>query len=1298
MESATRSRALVVLTLTLALFLTFTLTLTPELAFGAEGDEGSAEAPSTPARIISTPAELLDFAREVNGEKTVGEEKLPARSFAGEVIELAADLDLSAYPDTRGNWKAIAPDNSHLFEGTFNGNGHTIKNLRYSSSLVGNYIGLFGHIKGATIKDLRLEGAITLPNLTSGGWPIGLLAASDAGGSTIEDVEIEGSITITREASTPSFTILDGGVALGLARRSQTTQLTHVTTKGSITITGAYGISANSVAGVAAGQATTTFIECGNEADITIDSTSTERISFISGVGSYTGSYYRCYNKGDITVTGPQTDWSYVGGISSGASSGASLFSQCYNTGNITGIHFASGITHGTPLLTVLGSYNTGTITSPRSGTTVSAVNNGVADAASTDNYSLADTVKGMRPEADTGADRSAEEFKGEGLLASLNATALSYVPVTGTEDFPRLGWELGQGEPVITETGTEPSSARIKYGESVVLSLSATSPTDERAQGSGGTLSYQWYESPYALAGWGTEIEGAKGLSYTWSPEVEDAAGYHYFYCILTNSWTEGEGTSSKSIVSPLFSVSLVTTDKVWKPVFSAEPRDTWYIQSDEWAALPALSVKLTEQADTPEAHVGDVTYQWYSNTTESREGATKLWGEESPGFSPPINTVGTTWYFCEITNTYEGSNIVTSQSALAKAVVWDYDSVRPVITAQPEPAQYVWGETEVEELRVGAKGPAGDAGEDGTLSFQWYYKRENTEPDPEADTLVAGATSATLTPDTGLALDTYYYYCVITNTFSTPYPEALGQESHALSNKALVAIVSATEPAKPVIWSATPPDADYKQKETPAPLSVTADLGDATEGFDTEPHLSYQWYLNTTGIPPEGDAPSEGDTQIEGATESVYTPPATSTLATTFYYCIVTNTFEKVKTASTASALAAITVSPLRIYTVEELKAFADFVTAPTTPAHYYDDITLVLESDLNLEEGGTLTNPWVPLGSWWKPFSGTFDGQGHTISGLHSTSEGTGGIFGVITGATIENLIVRGEVRSEANSLSGVVFSLASSPSRPTTIRNVGSEVNIYSTYAGNVDIGGIIAAAGRDSTTAGAGLTLEGCYYRGTILTTSTDMYSTYHTGGIIGSAYRYVYIRDCYNAGTIASSGSVGGIAGGLGSLYPDCLIENCYNRGTVTYASGTVRDFDHIGAIAGNASSVEAFEQYSNTWYLLSSAPKGCYYDYGPYRDRFTEVIRPVSAAELRSAEVLDALNAGRENAPWKAGEDSPQLAWEEESSSQARIVITTSPLESQTVTRFGEVSPLTVTSRIEGGSGTLSYRWYKSP
>ena len=80
--------------------------------------------------------------------------------------------------------------------------------------------------------------------------------------------------------------------------------------------------------------------------------------------------------------------------------------------------------------------------------------------------------------------------------------------------------------------------------------------------------------------------------------------------------------------------------------------------------------------------------------------------------------------------------------------------------------------------------------------------------------------------------------------------------------------------------------------------------------------------------------------------------------------------------------------------IHTEEELRAIG---SGPEALRRHY-----VLAGDI------TLQRPWTPIGSRLRPFTGTFDGNGHVIYGLTAAKRGAG-MFGSTRGAVIRNVVL-------------------------------------------------------------------------------------------------------------------------------------------------------------------------------------------------------------------------------------------------------------------------------------------------
>lgn len=161
--------------------------------------------------------------------------------------------------------------------------------------------------------------------------------------------------------------------------------------------------------------------------------------------------------------------------------------------------------------------------------------------------------------------------------------------------------------------------------------------------------------------------------------------------------------------------------------------------------------------------------------------------------------------------------------------------------------------------------------------------------------------------------------------------------------------------------------------------------------------------------------------------------------------------------------------------------------------------NDIVLNSE-ELLYDETGSLSidisnlKPWIPIDH----FSGIFNGNNHTISGVYIDQNRSAGLF---------------------NNLDGDLYNL-----------------HVENSYIkGSSNVGGVCA------THTSTGKNISGCTYSGAVIGTSS-------VGGIIGSNHT-TYISNCINYGDVwASEGDAAGI---VGSYYA-YSIDNCSNYGSIT--------------------------------------------------------------------------------------------------------------------------------------------------
>lgn len=355
-------------------------------------------------------------------------------------------------------------------------------------------------------------------------------------------------------------------------------------------------------------------------------------------------------------------------------------------------------------------------------------------------------------------------------------------------------------------------------------------------------------------------------------------------------------------------------------------QPKDAVYTKGDTTVPAEPLTVTATV------SDKGTLSYQWYRNTADSVAGGTAIEGADQATYTPPITEAGTTYYYCEVTNTQNKATVTkTAQAKSNTAAVTVKEAETPVIHAQWPNAVYEVGEAAA-ALTVEATVTDG-----GSLSYQWY-KKLSEDAEGEA---IAGATAASYTPSTETLGETYYY-CVVTNTIGTAMKSA---ESSCVSIK--VVTDKSAVAVRPTITK-EPEDADYTVGDAAKALAVEASVNDGGT-------LSYQWYQNTSSS-------AAGGTIIANGNSASYTP-STAEEGTTYYYCIVTNT-KGSATESAASRAAKVTVAKgngEEKPPVSEPAAEPEITKQPAGKTYVYGQKAKALEVSAAVSDGGTISYQW-------------------------------------------------------------------------------------------------------------------------------------------------------------------------------------------------------------------------------------------------------------------------------------------------------------------------------------------------
>ena len=256
-----------------------------------------------------------------------------------------------------------------------------------------------------------------------------------------------------------------------------------------------------------------------------------------------------------------------------------------------------------------------------------------------------------------------------------------------------------------------------------------------------------------------------------------------------------------------------------------------------------------------------------------------------------------------------------------------------------------------------------------------------------------------------------------------------------------------------------------------------------------------------------------------------------------------------------------------PYQISTADQLKLFRDIVNGSNGQTQNRGAYAVLTANiDLNNE-------PWTPIGpDRDSAYTGTFDGQGHTVKNLSVTvnvQPGRAGLFGCVKDGTIRKLTVAGSVSCTVNQgWCGGIAGYA----MDETIENCASLCTVSCTGI-DARVGGIVGLVDYNSRT----LIIRDCYNIGKITGRSDN--GSGDAGGICGF-YMNGKISNCYNVGEITGSGYVSKIAV---SAYNDSRPTNCYYlsdtdtdlNGTAKtaaeFADGTVRKLLKAGERDNNA-------------------------------------------------------------------------------------------------------------------------------
>ena len=332
----------------------------------------------------------------------------------------------------------------------------------------------------------------------------------------------------------------------------------------------------------------------------------------------------------------------------------------------------------------------------------------------------------------------------------------------------------------------------------------------------------------------------------------------------------------------------------------------------------------------------------------------------------------------------------------------------------------------------------------------------------------------------------------------------------------------------------------------------------------------------------------------------------------------------------------------SPYLLSSKEELAYLAEQVNSGTS----YENDFFQLTGDVDLADV-----EWTPIGysqsgavALGKPFLGTFDGNGKTVSNLSISTTDEKlfvGFFGFNNG-TVKNLTIKNATLKGGNSVGALAGY------NKGTIENchVSGTVDI----SGGSNVGGLV---GNNYTQAPYTAVIRQCSVSGNITLSSSN---ASYAGGLVGYDYEGTIEASNFSgelSGTVGSSGSVGGIVGYTSSgkvmaCYSSCKLSNmgtfiggiagCNSSGNIVACYSVINAFPNkqCGALIGRNSDGSKEVVTSCYW---ESKTSGTYPSYGSgysSADSYDAYTIKVDGSSITWNTAMSAMNTALENTGWQ--------------------------------------------------------------
>lgn len=319
--------------------------------------------------------------------------------------------------------------------------------------------------------------------------------------------------------------------------------------------------------------------------------------------------------------------------------------------------------------------------------------------------------------------------------------------------------------------------------------------------------------------------------------------------------------------------------------------------------------------------------------------------------------------------------------------------------------------------------------------------------------------------------------------------------------------------------------------------------------------------------------------------------------------FYAVPAAQASGVATLNVSSGVSTQADDAIQIGTAEELKAFRDRVNAGEKA------LNVVLTADITLDK----SEKWTPIGTTRNKYAGTFDGDGHTISGINVNESGStdAGLFGdtaqsntapVIKNLTIaDSSIVTAGYAGAFAGWGGGVFENCHTEANVTvqgkkfaggiigSYKGSGITAELSMTQCSNratvKEVGGFGGFAGGLIGQAEHPLKLENSFNAGAV--SSKPSGQTPMVGGLVGKAALATTLTNVYNVGDVSVSSDTN-VAGLIGQAVKDLTITNAYQHSTVTAGSGNTG-----AAIVANTQSGATLKNVYKTGDLVDYVTKG---------------------------------------------------------------------------------------------------------